>query len=91
MKYNDIGQFLDALHDQIVELESQPITSATDIEYMDMSKFSPEEIEKFDNIKDEATALCEVYSAIEDYIVNRLTDLGYSDDDICLILDYEGL
>lgn len=87
MKFNSIDSFLDALEDRMVELKDTPITSATVLD----SKYTDEEYEKFGSIIDEAKALCDTEDDRIDYISNRLTDLGYTDDEITKILDYEGL
>lgn len=91
MKWNDIGSFLDAIEDRMDELESEglaDINSSTNIS--NDSYFADDELEKFDSIKDEAIALCEGDDVLE-YMCNRLYDLGYSDDEITQILDYEGM
>lgn len=87
MKFNSIDSFLDALEDRMVELKDTPITSATILD----GKYTDEEYEKFGSIIDEAKALCDTEDDRIDYISNRLTDLGYTDDEITKILDYEGL
>ena len=91
MKWNDIGSFLDAIEDRMNELESEglaDINSSTNVS--NDSHFADDELEKFDSIKDEATSLCEGDDVLE-YMCNRLSDLGYSDDEITQILDYEGM
>lgn len=90
MKWNNISSFLDAIEDRMEELESEgaAVTSSTDINAS--SEFSDEEYEKFDSVKDEAEALYEGDEVIE-YMCNRLADLGYTDDEITQILDYEGM
>lgn len=87
MKFSNIDSFLNALETRMDQLEPDDITSATNID----SDFTDEEYIKFGSIVDEAKALCDSQEDITDYICNRLTDLGYSDDEITRILDYEGI
>lgn len=87
MKFNSIDSFLNALEDRMDDLQDNSITSATILD----SKYTEEEYEKFGSIIDEAKALCDTEDDRIDYISNRLTDLGYTDDEITKILDYEGL
>jgi len=87
MKFNNIESFLDALEDRMDQLEPDSITSSTIV----ASSFTEDEYEKFGSIVDEAKALCSSDEDVIDYISNRLTDLGYSEDEIVKVLDYEGL
>lgn len=92
MKWNNISDFLDSLEDRMEELSEQSdITSATDIQSINMGSFSDDELCKFDSIADEAKALSKSEDEIVEYMTNRLSDLGYSDDEVTKILDYEGI
>lgn len=87
MKFNNIESFLDALEDRMDQLEPDSITSSTIV----ASSFTEDEYEKFGAIVDEAKALCDNDEDVIDYVSNRLTDLGYSEDEIVRVLDYEGM
>lgn len=88
MKFNNIESFLDALENRMDQLDPEDsITSSTIIG----STFTDDEYEKFGSIIDEARALCDSEEDVIDYVSNRLTDLGYSEDEIVTILDYEGM
>lgn len=89
MRFNNISDCLDALKDRMDELQEEGITGATDIAAS--SQFSSEEIEKFDSIFDEAKSLSNSETEIEEYMYNRLSDLGYTDDEITQIFDHEGI
>lgn len=89
MKFNNIESFLAAIEDRMDQLggDETSITSSTSLG----SGFTEDEYEKFGSIVDEARALCDNEEDIVDWISNRLGDLGYSDDEITTVLDYEGL
>ena len=89
MKYNNIDAFLSALQHRMDELESDDaITSAT---VLSEKSFTEEEYEKFGVIIDEAFALSSDEADAIDLISRRLLDLGYTEDQVTEILDYEGL
>lgn len=89
MKYNNIDAFLSALQHRMDELESDDaITSAT---VLSEKSFTEEEYEKFGTIIDEAFALSSDEADAIDLISRRLLDLGYTEDQVTEILDYEGL
>lgn len=89
MKYNNIDAFLSALQHRMDELESDDaITSAT---VLSEKSFTEEEYEKFGAIVDEAFALASDEADAIDLISRRLLDLGYTEDQVTEILDYEGL
>ena len=89
MKYNNIDAFLSALQHRMDELESDDaITSAT---VLSEKSFTEEEYEKFGTIIDEAFALSSGEADAIDLISRRLLDLGYTEDQVTEILDYEGL
>jgi hypothetical protein len=88
MIYDNVSDFLAALKLRMSQFKSdEEITSATDI----TCSFNPDELEKIDSIKDEAIALFPNKDDAKAYIYRRLSDLGYSDDDITQIFDYEGI
>lgn len=88
MKFNNIPDFLDALEEQMRALEgNQMIESSTEIP----DTFTDDEYQLFDSIREEAETFYNNEADIIDFIYTRLADLGYSDDDITQILDYEGL
>lgn len=89
MRFNSIQDCLDAMQNRLEELESDGIMSATDINAS--SQFTADEHEKFDAIFEEAKSLSDSESEIEEYMYNRLEDLGYTDDEITQIFDYEGM
>lgn len=91
MKFNDIDSFLNAIENRMEELKDEDIavTSSTDINAS--IEFDADELAKFDSIKEEAQALSDGPDDMVDYICNRLADLGYTDDEITQILDYEGV
>lgn len=90
MKFNNIDSFLDAIADRMQELESEGVAVTSSVAINDGPEFTEDEREKFDSIKEEATSLCEG-DEVFDYMCNRLSDLGYTDDAITQILDYEGM
>lgn len=91
MKWNNISSFLDAIENRMEQLEAEgkAVTSSTEV--VASIQFDDDELAKFDSIKEEAEALCDGTDDMLDYMCNRLSDLGYSDDEITQILDYEGV
>lgn len=88
MKFNNIPDFLDALKTKMNQLEpGTDITGSTDI----CGDFTPEELEKFAEVKDEAFALFPNKTDATEFMYHRLSDLGYTDDEITQIFDCEGI
>lgn len=89
MKYNNIDSFLSAIQKRMDQIESdESVTGAT---VLSEEPFTEEEYEKFGSIVDEAFALTEDDADAIDLISRRLLDLGYTEDQVTTILDYEGL
>ena len=86
MIYNSIPEFLNAIEEKMQELTEEPIAASSSI----LPEFTDEQCEQFDSIVDEASAMYDNEADITDYISTRLADLGYTDDEITQILDYEG-
>lgn len=90
MKWNNIQDFLDALENRIEDLEQdEVVTSSTAVCSSEL--FNEDELLKFDAIKDEAFSVASNDDEALDFICSKLLELGYSDDEITQILDYEGL
>ena len=90
MKFNNISDCLDAIKDRMSELsEEEGITGSIDISAS--SNFNADEIAKFDSIFEEAESLSDTKDEITEFAYNRLLDLGYTDDQITQIFDYEGV
>lgn len=90
MKWNNVNDFMNALEDRIEELENEEtVTSSTSICSSEL--FSEDELAEFDTIKEECFALASDDDEAVEMICDKLLKLGYSDDEITQILDYEGL
>ena len=89
MKWNNVQDFMEALGDRIDELQSEDaVTGSTSINEAD---FDEDELCTFDAIAEEARALGDTDAETTAIAHSRLFELGYSEDEITQILDYEGL
>lgn len=90
MKWNNVQDFMNALQDRIEELEAEEtITSSTSIYSNQL--FDDDELVRFDSIKEWAFAFSSNEDDALELMCSKLLELGYTDDEITQILDYEGL
>lgn len=96
MQYGSVTEFLNAIEQRIAELEEEEqIAASTSIKASSIlsDDFTDDEYELFDSIIDEAWNNSEYTDEAQicDAICIKLSQLGYTDDEITRILDYAGL